>query len=262
MLLPVFLHVVYLIFHASDPDNRKYALGTGFVFILFSIITIYRFYYAITENNFINYFDSNIMDNFLVVLNILCTVLLTFSLQMMINKKLYTQVELLAITDPLTKVYNRRKVEDVIQNEINRNSRYSNTFCILLADIDHFKHFNDTYGHDVGDKALIHVTDLLRSNTRTCDTVGRWGGEEFLIVLPNTTIHNAVTTADKLVKSIYENSLAVNEEQTGISISIGVAEFAETSSFESIIKDADNALYLAKKNGRNRYEMSDLTAIV
>jgi len=259
MLLPVFLHIVYLIFHTSDHDNRKYAAGTGFVFILFSIITLYRFYYAITENNFINYFDSNIMDNFLVVLNILCTVLLTFSLQMMINKKLYIQVELLAITDPLTKVYNRRKVEDVIQNEINRSSRYSNSFCILLADIDHFKHFNDTYGHDIGDKALIHVTDLISSNTRTCDTVGRWGGEEFLIVLPNTNIHNAITTADKLVKSIHKNTLTLNEEQATISISIGVAEFVETSSFESIIKNADDALYLAKENGRNRYEVSNLT---
>lgn len=262
MILPVFLHIVYLIFNTSSLDNRKHAYNTGFVFILFSLLTFYRFYYAATENNLINYFDSSKMDNLLVILSMLCTVLLTFSLQMMINKKLYAQVELLANTDSLTKIYNRRKIEDVIHYEINRNSRYNGTFCILLADIDHFKHFNDTYGHDVGDKALIHVTDLISSNLRTSDTVGRWGGEEFLIVLPNTNIHNAAITAERLVKSIYQNTLAINEEQIGISISVGATEFVETSTFESLIKNADEALYSAKENGRNRYEISGVTIYV
>ncbi|WP_169719656.1 GGDEF domain-containing protein [Psychromonas aquimarina] len=195
------------------------------------------------------------MDNLLVVLSILCTILLTFSLQLMINKKLYLQVESLAVTDPLTRAFNRRKIEEVIQHEIDRNSRDRRSLHILLADIDNFKYFNDTYGHDIGDKGLIHVTDILHKNTRKCDTVGRWGGEEFIIVLPNTSLKNAVAAADKLVKSVNLKKLDVGDETVNISISIGVAEYTETSSYESVIRNADTALYTAKDNGRNRYEL-------
>ncbi len=189
-----------------------------------------------------------------MIFSILCTLLLTFSLQMMINKKLYFDLKRLAITDPLTEVFNRRRTEEAIEKEINNFNRYGHSFCILLADIDHFKRFNDNYGHDIGDKALIHVTSTMEKDIRVCDTIGRWGGEEFIVVLPKTDLHEACTLADRLVESIFNHKLTIGKDTVTISISIGVAEFKSNSTYEFLIKQADKALYLAKDKGRNRYE--------
>ncbi|MDF2152250.1 GGDEF domain-containing protein [Vibrio sp. CAU 1672] len=255
MLIPVFIHVLYLIYFASSFENRKHGSSTGFAIVLFLLLTLVRFYFAVSSENLTDYFNSYIMDNLLVALSILCTILLTFSLHLMINKKLYSQIEKLAITDPLTQACNRRKIEEIIKNEIERYSRCGMQFCIILADIDNFKRFNDTYGHDVGDKALVHVVDILNKNIRRYDTVGRWGGEEFVIVLPGSDLQNAANIADRLVKSVNVNTIDVKGESVAVSISLGLAEYKKTSTFESVIRDADIALYKAKGNGRNRYEL-------
>jgi len=97
------------------------------------------------------------------------------------------QVEVLAVTDPLTQLYNRHHIDDVLQYEINQSRRYKSALSLIILDIDLFKNINDTYGHNIGDKVLVNIAGELQANVRGSDTLGRWGGEEFIIIAPKTT---------------------------------------------------------------------------
>ncbi len=161
-----------------------------------------------------------------------------------INEKLY----FLAETDTLTELYNRSKLE----NELNINyeyfQRYRRIFSIILIDIDHFKNINDTYGHDIGDKTLIKIADILKSYTRKTDIVGRWGGEEFLIVCSETRMKNAYHLAETL-RRVIDNTDFINVGH--ISASFGIAQIENNIQLHDLVKHADIALYNAKDNGRN-----------
>lgn len=159
-------------------------------------------------------------------------------------------VEELSIKDRLTGLYNRLKLESVFEYEIDRAKRYGEFFSILIVDIDHFKSVNDNYGHDVGDDTLIDFARILKQNSRSTDIVGRWGGEEFLLILPQTDLSSAEKLAQKLRLKVEEFNFKVVEHCTA---SFGVSTYTnEDNSFESIVKRADNALYEAKRNGRNQ----------
>lgn len=161
------------------------------------------------------------------------------------------RVEVLAISDYLTKLYNRVKLDDVLSKEISRAIRYKTPFCVILIDIDHFKKTNDSFGHHVGDTVLKQIARILQENIRTVDTAGRWGGEEFLIITPSTGIEGGVQSAEKLRAGIESGVFESTGTQTA---SFGVAEYREGDTIESLIKRVDKALYRAKENGRNRVE--------
>ncbi|UTJ05509.1 diguanylate cyclase [Arcobacter roscoffensis] len=165
------------------------------------------------------------------------------------NKRL----KFLARVDKLTGVYNRTKLDEVLEKEINRSKRFKRDFSIMLIDIDDFKNINDTYGHLVGDKILIALADLLKIHTRNVDTVGRWGGEEFLIICPETDKLGAVKLAKYLQVKINEFTF---EENLKITVSIGLSMFKEDTS-DTILKKADIALYDVKENGKNSIEFMD-----
>lgn len=155
----------------------------------------------------------------------------------------------LSITDSLTNIYNRIHLEESFKEELNRAKRYKTNFSIIMLDIDHFKDVNDNYGHDVGDEVLIDTVNILRQNIRATDILGRWGGEEFLIILPQTDILEAQQLAEKLRVAISNHNFSKIGKKT---CSFGVSEFKdddETS--KNIVKRADNALYEAKNLGRN-----------
>jgi diguanylate cyclase (GGDEF)-like protein len=160
------------------------------------------------------------------------------------NKKL----EALALTDPLTEISNRRAIFNKFQEELERSARYQRTFSIIFVDIDNFKKYNDTLGHLEGDKILKQVAKILTTQVRKIDSVGRYGGEEFLIILPETNIQDAKEISERLKNSI--------QKETVVTISIGlVSNTAVGSTVEDLLSQADKALYLAKKNGRNRIEV-------
>lgn len=164
------------------------------------------------------------------------------------------RAEKLSITDSLTSIYNRIHLEESFKEELNRAKRYKTNFSIIMLDIDHFKEVNDTYGHDVGDEVLIDTVNILKQNIRATDILGRWGGEEFLIILPQTDILEAEQLAEKLRAAIYNHNFSKIGKKT---CSFGVSEFKdddETS--KNIVKRADNALYEAKNLGRNRVVVS------
>lgn len=153
--------------------------------------------------------------------------------------------------DALTGLNNRRKLDEVITEEIDRARRYSGTFSIILLDIDHFKKVNDTHGHLVGDEVLKRLARILAKGLRKTDVPGRWGGEEFLILLPQQRRDSAVSLAEKLRAAI---AAAEFYEVGTVTSSFGVAELAPEDSAEQLIERADAALYRAKERGRNRVE--------
>ncbi|MGC8855538.1 MAG: GGDEF domain-containing protein [Anaerolineae bacterium] len=157
-------------------------------------------------------------------------------------------------TDSLTFLPNRRKIIGDLQHEVLRTNRYHTPLSIAMLDIDHFKIINDTYGHPVGDEVLRALSSELRENVREPDLVGRIGGEEFLIVLPNTTLQAAAEQSDRLCKQIRQIVIPVNNLSLRITVSIGVTEFlAGQESWQSLLSRADEALYRAKNNGRDQW---------
>ena len=161
------------------------------------------------------------------------------------NKKL----EYLAITDKLTCIHNRFKIENVLSREIDLAQRYGRTFSIILSDIDNFKSVNDIYGHITGDAILREFSKLLQNGIRKVDIVGRWGGEEFLIILPETTLREAKKVAEYLREKVEKFEFMTIKNKTG---SFGVTQYEQNDTIESIVNRADIALYRAKDDGRNR----------
>ncbi|SHJ22995.1 diguanylate cyclase [Desulfofundulus thermosubterraneus] len=161
-----------------------------------------------------------------------------------------------ASRDPLTGLYNRRQLALDLQRELSRARRYSISLALIMADVDFFKNYNDTNGHLAGDEVLRQLAALLVSNTRDADTVYRYGGEEFIILLPQTEPAGAVTVAEKLRRKVEKHSFPHGEKQPGgrLTISLGVAVYPDHArDAEGLILAADRALYRAKKEGRNRY---------
>ncbi|WP_419765897.1 MAG: GGDEF domain-containing protein [Arcobacter sp.] len=161
------------------------------------------------------------------------------------NKKL----EKLASTDGLTKLLNRTKLNDSLETEIKRASRFKHIFGVIILDIDYFKSTNDTHGHNVGDKVLEEFASILKTKTRVTDIVGRWGGEEFVIICPQTNIEGIKKLAEELRYAIESNSFSIIGQKTA---SFGITLYCEGDTIKSLISRADKALYKAKEEGRNK----------
>ncbi|MBN2795427.1 MAG: diguanylate cyclase [Clostridia bacterium] len=155
----------------------------------------------------------------------------------------------LSVTDGLTKVYNHRHIVQVLKDEVNRSERYNHSLSIILLDLDNFKSVNDTYGHQVGDQVLIEVGKTIKNNIREGDVIGRYGGEEFLVILPETTLEGAIAVGEKLRKAIA--SIVYEEKKLNTTVSGGIAIFNHFD-FSRMIRIADINLYQAKKDGKNR----------
>lgn len=164
------------------------------------------------------------------------------------------QLAELAMTDPLTGAPNRRRAMETMASLRHRFERTRAPFSLLLVDLDHFKTINDRYGHDTGDAVLVATAERLCKELRTADMVARWGGEEFLIVLPDTELSGAVAVAEKLRAAIEASRIDCAEIDGGLSISItvGVATYLANQTLDECIGQADEALYRGKEQGRNR----------
>ena len=167
------------------------------------------------------------------------------------------ELERLSVTDALTGLCNRRLLLQTMVHETQRSKRTRQPFGVLMLDIDAFKAFNDAYGHQAGDRALVMVAQVLRESVRVLDTVARYGGEEFVVVLPETDLAGAADTAERIRSAIETRRLALGEQDVSVTLSIGVAEFpTDGAAVDLIIGSADRALYLAKEGGRNRVVLS------
>lgn len=165
------------------------------------------------------------------------------------------QLEALSTQDGLTQLANIRHFKDQLQIEHNRAQRYSDHYCIVLFDVDHFKNYNDRNGHPAGDELLRNLAKILQENIRNTDLAARYGGEEFVILLRSTPFEGGWTFAERIRKVIEEHPFDFGEFQPlgKLSISVGVAEFPHSGkSIKNLIEAADQALYQSKRNGRNQ----------
>jgi diguanylate cyclase (GGDEF)-like protein len=162
------------------------------------------------------------------------------------------ELEILSITDSLTNIYNKRHLMKNLSRNIEEANTYNTTFSIIIFDIDFFKKVNDTYGHTEGDTTLRELSKYLKCSIRDVDILGRYGGEEFMIIMTNSKLEDAYAAAEIYREEI--SKLVIGDESIRITISGGVAEYKENESIIDIVDRADKNLYKAKENGRNRIE--------
>ncbi|WOJ98243.1 GGDEF domain-containing protein [Congregibacter brevis] len=166
------------------------------------------------------------------------------------------ELDRLASIDKLTDTYNRRALDEALATELRRALRYERSFALLIMDIDLFKQVNDTHGHLRGDQVLTTLAKQIKANLRHSDILGRWGGEEFLVICPETGVEQARSVAEKVRAAVEGTDFGLPDR---ITISIGISSIASGSTTESLVADADRALYLAKNQGRNRVCVSPMT---
>ena len=171
----------------------------------------------------------------------------------------YAEILKHATLDALTGFYNRRQLEERIKQEVSNAKRQKAPLCGIMTDIDYFKHVNDTYGHAVGDLVLKDIAKIIRGQLREYDIAGRYGGEEFSILLPFTKIEEAQMVAERLRKTIEDRSIDISKvnpesevKTLNITLSLGIYEMKENDNDEDLLKKADKALYQAKNTGRNK----------
>ncbi|MDE8602313.1 sensor domain-containing diguanylate cyclase [Marinomonas sp. RSW2] len=162
-----------------------------------------------------------------------------------------TLLSTISHTDQLTSIANRRKMMEVLHTEVSSYEQNQHPFSVLMFDVDHFKHVNDTFGHEVGDQVLIRLAQTIKATIHKTDTLGRWGGEEFVIVCPNTDKTMALNIAEKVFSAIHLHNFPL---QINITISLGLSEFTNNHSLESILVEIDQKMYRAKQLGRNQIQ--------
>lgn len=166
----------------------------------------------------------------------------------------FSNLNEMASTDKLTGISNRQQVEQQLLNEILRAERYGIPLAMIMFDIDHFKKVNDTFGHEAGDKVLQDIVFLVERTIRAIDHFGRWGGEEFIVILPETDLAGAQAAAEKIRRVVSEHAFSVAGQ---ITVSLGVASWSKDQTIDTLFRQVDKALYKAKESGRNRVELSE-----
>lgn len=188
------------------------------------------------------------------VISVIGAFAFTFIAKYLIKSKDFEYQYKLATIDGLTELYNHRYFQDMLRQQIELSKRYEQHFSLIIIDIDFFKKFNDTYGHQSGDAVLRQVAQTLKKNSRTTDYVCRYGGEEMSIILPNTSAEEALFNATRINKAVAERDFQVNANETSnVTISVGVSTYPDNGETpEELIEYADKGLYYAKEHGRNQ----------
>lgn len=252
LLVPIYGIVFYSTACYWLWKRRRANFASSLYFVLFSLILIILIFIARCYAIIIYQMTSSI-ENEAVNISFLLAVFISGYLRnvgfiMMVSHRLYQDLRDAAEIDFLTNIYNRRATQQILTQQFNQFKRYNSICSLILLDIDYFKNVNDNYGHETGDKVLQDVTEILKTHLRKADTLGRWGGEEFLCVLPNTNKEKALEVAEKLRSEIARNKIA----DIACTISLGVKMFDNNdNTVDEAVKNADNALYKAKHNGRN-----------
>lgn len=204
--------------------------------------------------------DRNLLQSLSFLTALVAVLATSIGFVFMIKERADEHNRILATLDPLTGVANRRFIVGALERDLQRAVRSRRPLSVLMIDIDHFKTVNDVYGHPVGDQVLCHVVELLRKRIRAQDLLGRYGGEEFLAVLPDTTPDGARRLAEKLRQAVAGSPCPVAGQPVVVTVSIGVqgGSIGPGNTWGQLIQEADTALYRAKDGGRNRVEVASL----
>jgi diguanylate cyclase (GGDEF)-like protein len=170
------------------------------------------------------------------------------------NARLFYEVQQLATMDDLTGIFNRRHLLELCEREFERAQRFNRSLSLVIMDLDHFKRINDAYGHAIGDEVLAIITDRCKNNIRNVDILGRYGGEEFVILLPETVLSEAIQITQRLCNQIANSPIETSIGSVSLTASFGIASYGiEVEDLNALMRNADVALYSAKRNGRNRF---------
>ena len=169
-----------------------------------------------------------------------------------IEAQYHAALSRMAATDGLTGLSNRKRLDMVLADEIQRATRYARPLSLMMLDVDHFKRINDTHGHPAGDTLLCQLASLLQQRLRLSDEIGRYGGEEFCIILPETSFEAAVQIAESLRANIENHAFVIEQQTLNVTVSIGIATFDTGMQHEDLYRASDQKLYEAKRAGRNR----------
>ncbi|MBI3153344.1 MAG: GGDEF domain-containing protein [Chloroflexi bacterium] len=239
-------------------DQKRFRLGsylTALPLMIYGVVTIIRIVTGIISPREVS--PGPTLSNIFDVLSLyVLSYLWIAGFILMISQRLQSDLNDLAMNDALTRVRNRRAMQGMLDFEMRRVQTEVKDFSIILLDVDHFKRVNDTHGHDVGDLVLQWMAQTLHSLLRVQDVVARWGGEEFLILLPDTSLEEAVQTADRLRSKIEKTAVESSPVLLQITFSAGVANSRPNRNVDQICKVADQALYIAKQR-RNRVISQD-----
>ncbi len=235
-----------------SPKISEQLMGFGFFVIgLSPVLTLLSIFLNVFE--FTSIFPRGIIQNVNFAFIFVALLILTSSFMLMINDKFMSEILRLATMDSLTEVYNRAAMEKLIEKEIDRSKRYELPMSLLLIDLDHFKKVNDTYGHQVGDFALKKLVQTITEVLRDPDSLGRFGGEEFLILLPETDLVKGNIAAERVREIVEKTPIKAGSNEFNITLSIGLATLNhEMDDFQELFRRADLGLYKAKQTGRNR----------
>lgn len=188
-------------------------------------------------------------------------VVATFAFLLMAGDRMNAELGRLAMFDPLTEVYNRRSLDDIAARAVAEARRHARSLSVLVVDADHFKRINDDYGHEAGDRALKALVEVLRRTARSEDTVGRLGGEEFVVLMPDADAVAGAAGGERLRIAVERAAFRVNEHSVPLRVSIGVAALRDPrDDFAALLRRADHALYEAKRAGRNRVVLDSALA--
>jgi diguanylate cyclase (GGDEF)-like protein len=198
----------------------------------------------------VDIFDKSPVQLIYVASFVFCILLFSISTVLLATERLHAELEHLAAHDSLTNTLTRRFMNEACENELERCRRYGRHMALLLMDLDHFKRINDTHGHQAGDRVLVNFVTQVKALLRLPDQFGRFGGEEFIVMLPDTSLEDAVLVAERIREVCAQAS-----QGPSCTVSIGITTYQhEKDTVDSLLARADAALYRAKANGRNRIE--------
>lgn len=255
------LFVVAALLDWGQPRRRSHLL-TASAFFIFAIVLMVRIVYeAIGNQSLENVVAASPIQAVVLACAVFFPAIATLGFVLMCTDRLNQELEHQAKIDPLTGISNRRTLDELAAAALAAARRHKRNLAVLLADADHFKRINDVYGHEVGDDALRALAITLDCALRSEDLLGRIGGEEFVIVLPDSDESAARASAERLRLAVEQTRFNVGEELLPLRISIGLAVAEEGDDFPALLRRADKAMYAAKRSGRNRVAgSSDLIA--
>lgn len=259
MICSISLYLVIVSFNNAYGYMRKnfakiYSITTTAPLLLMAIILTLRIIGMYFNNETTDLRHQGALNSGFLVIMMICITGFNATAIGLVISKMITQIKQLSQEDPLTKIFNRRHLNTIAEEEISKVKKNNSTLSIVLLDIDHFKKVNDVYGHAAGDAALISCVDVIKKNIRSTDCIGRLGGEEFCILLPNTTLDDAKKLSERIRKNIAEHHIKWQENTIQITASFGITSFNANTENEwsNLLNKADIAMYQAKNNGRNQ----------
>ena len=248
----IFIMRTLLIANHRAPHKANFMLAMSF--LLFATFFAFRALITLSEKPLLDFMNAGLLHSLSIIVYQFVVILTSFGFVWIVSHKIHIVLKEQATHDPLTRVFNRRALEEILNVEHSRSMRNESPLSVIMLDIDYFKRLNDRHGHSVGDQVLVLVAKLLVNNTRGYDSIARFGGEEFIVLLPNTCIEKARVIADKLRDKVASHDYRIKDNRkVDITASFGVTSCdLAKESWLKVLDRCDRALYLAKESGRNK----------